>query len=321
MIVDYLRTGRRQWARLYRDRPDVLTRIRWYKALPGAQLLPIPHTFGFNVYDDPVRFENATAPGFLEAIDHFTHGLNHGQAGTHYHGQADWFLHGAPFGAVNPDGPCINWLGDFHGRLLLAATFEDSDYRGNVVMQGTFSDTVERYTGNAVLEGSYSDIVESFTGRFTLSGTWRDTVVFSGARAPISVSLAGESAVALAVLGTPEYDTDDYMGGGGGTTITAPFAGVFLIGAEVAAAFLGTPDFSASYSLGIIKNGATSVANGTESKVVTNDVFDAARAAVCEVELAEGDTITVEVSITTTTVSAEWEPDGFAWIEWRGTLP
>ncbi len=320
MIVDYLRTGRRQWARLYRDRPDVLTKIRWYRAAPDAQQLPIPYTFGFTVYDDDVRFEQPHV-GFTGELGRFEKGINHGQPGTHYHGPADWFLHGAPFGSVNPDGPCIQWQGEFHANLNLHASFEDSAYKGNVTMQGSYSDTTERYQGNVELSSTFSDSVESFTGRFSCIGRWEDTLAFSGARAPISITLTGSSAVGLAVMGTPEYDTDDYMGGGGGTTITAPFDGVFLIGAEAAGAFTGTPDFSVSYDLGIIKNGAASVADGTESKVITNDVFDSARAAVCEVQLAEGDTITVQISYTATGSDADWEPIGFVWIEFRGPLP
>lgn len=320
MIVDYLRTGRRQWARLYRDRPDVLTRIRWYRAAPTALQLPIPYTFGFNIYDDDVRFERVHV-GFTDALGPFEKGFNHGQPGTHFHGDPDWFLNGAPFGAVNPDGPCVQWAGLYRGRIVVHGAWEQLEFRGRIAVRGKWSDVTDGYTGHLVMHGVGDEDLEGYRGSLVLHGTVEVPEVFNGVRATGSVSLAGAFDSQTLTLDSPQYDTDGYFDGGVPTLITVPADGIYLIGVEADGATNGTTATPIRLKLGVIVNGVTEVA--TDVRDLGGSGADQLETllAVTEVELSAGDEITGVIGWVASGVSPGVDFVSVTWAEFRGPLP
>jgi hypothetical protein len=120
MAMDVLRVGRVQTARFYPNDPGRLTSIRWYKCKPDALIFPHPHAFGFNVWDDP-EVREGRAIGFTPGLGSWNNGLNHGEAGQHFHGQPDWFLFGIPDSAADVDGRCLQWAGQFIPALGFVA--------------------------------------------------------------------------------------------------------------------------------------------------------------------------------------------------------
>jgi hypothetical protein len=118
--MDCVRVGRLQSARFYPGSPDRLTKIRWYKCLPDALVFPFPHTFGFNVWDDP-EVSAARTVGFLPGLGTWDSGLNHGESGTHFHGRPEWFLYGIPDSAPDVDARCLQWCGLYSPALGLSS--------------------------------------------------------------------------------------------------------------------------------------------------------------------------------------------------------
>lgn len=319
MIVDYLRTGRRQWARLYRDRPDVLTRIRWYRAAPDAKQLPIPYTFGFNVYDDPVRFESP-AVGFTDALGSFEKGFNHGQPGTHYHGQADWFLHGAPFGAVNPDGPCIQWQGEFRGNLLMLASFEFLDFTGSIPLSGTSADVSDPHSASLLLSGKLSEGVEAFTASLRLSGFYTEEEVYSGSRVHAGTQSGTGASSGVFAFSVEDWDTDNYADLGTSPTVfTVPADGIYLFGAAVK--FNVTHFFNSTIQLDVeaLVNGSH-VNVGTSGKVSVTDFQSFAQVSFAhEFQLSAGDTLEVFFQFGGTSADGtSWVAS--MWVDFRGPL-
>jgi len=318
--MDYLRTGRRQWARLYRDRPDILTRIRWYRASPTAKQLPIPHTYGFVIYDDPVRFEKPH-PGFVGDIDHFTEGINHGQPGTHFHGDPDWFLHGAPFGAVNPDGPCIQYLGRFSGSFVFRGSYEMQEWRGAATMHGRFDDATESFFGAFELFGDTEDNPEAFSGSILIDGSYEEPPMPLSAVECLGSATVGASGGDNVRFDTVEYDTDDYIAGGDSTCAVVPHDGVYQIEGHIA--INDAPFPSASNFLEVdltllpstaLDRAVVPIPGDTNTVLITGIVF-------AQPELAAGDSITLTASMGWFLGADSGTVNGALRINYLGPLP
>lgn len=127
MAMDALRVAYAVPMKLYRDSDDTVM-IRWYPCRPGAKLFPHRHAMG-SLYWDTYR----EAGGF--PLGEVT--LNRAErpwrsnrfpdapAGQEFHGDPDWFLHGAPvdaprFPPCGPPPPPDTWciLKEDGGELL-----------------------------------------------------------------------------------------------------------------------------------------------------------------------------------------------------------
>jgi hypothetical protein len=110
MVVDFLRMASTETVRFYRDSEE-MQRVRWYRALPGAQALPFATAFGSHVWDDARRKLNPDVgqqqgPREWAPTDYLW-----APPGDHYHGPADWFLSGIPLSelsnpSLSPDPLC-----------------------------------------------------------------------------------------------------------------------------------------------------------------------------------------------------------------------
>jgi hypothetical protein len=95
MVTDILRHGKRKWV-WYDAERTLGGYIRWFKAPPGAKVLPVPHNFGSETWD-PVHWFN---PGIGEDDNSgytWDNGaLLHPYKGLRFCGKPEWWLNGCP---------------------------------------------------------------------------------------------------------------------------------------------------------------------------------------------------------------------------------
>jgi hypothetical protein len=272
------------------------------------------------VYDDPVRFENATAPGFLEPVDHFEKGLNHGQQGQRFDGPADYFLHGAPFDAPRLP-PCVNWQGLFRGRVLLHGSYvEPQDFTGRLLLHGSYVEP-DRFAGRLLLHGSYAEGTETFTGRLLFHGTYEVPEMFSGARAHSSTVTLTMGSASIIAYSTVEYDTDDYFDlGTDDTLITIPTSGIYGLGVLINFGIAATDTTILRLQVFLSVNGSPSSEQDIHEFAGESFFYGIISNPSWEREFAAGDVLTWSAIYNLpggTTGSIILRP----WISFRGPLP
>jgi hypothetical protein len=128
MEMDLIRNGRFSYMRLHRG-SSRLTRVRWYRCAPTAQVFPYAHATTSNWLEDRVWMPRLEGIGEVEYLGYAPSGTFTPPPGTEFHGQADWFLNGIPAEHWNdPPAHCVQLPSTFClleenlGDLLIEAS-------------------------------------------------------------------------------------------------------------------------------------------------------------------------------------------------------
>lgn len=133
--MDYLRTAYSTKMRLWADRPDEVT-VNWFRADPGAEVFPGPHSFTSRNWLDPGYIGVPLAIGETLAPRVYSPGINFaGLRGTNHCGRDQAFITGGVTGIdpeipVLPDGSsaCCDGVDEQDPQELLVS---GSDIYGN----------------------------------------------------------------------------------------------------------------------------------------------------------------------------------------------
>jgi len=103
MGCDFLRQCHTLNAEFGRDSSHIF-KVRWYKAKPGAKVLPIDSAFASPVWE-PNRDELGSNPGMHWPPTKWRPSRYPSPNGQEYHGQDDFYLRGIPDGVFDNPGP------------------------------------------------------------------------------------------------------------------------------------------------------------------------------------------------------------------------
>lgn len=139
MVMDYLRTFYTTDVRISID-PEVIVKVRWYKAPEGALIFPTSHAFGSSVWETNAREYPSPSIGEIDLSRKWDKGVPPpGVTGQGTQTPLSWFQDGIPASAL-PLGSVITDLCDLPGpESVLAFGSADAYFAIDYFLGGSIS--------------------------------------------------------------------------------------------------------------------------------------------------------------------------------------